>query len=151
MKAREIMTSHPATVTPADPVGLVAGLMYEHDCGCLPVVPAADGHGVLGVVTDRDLALRALGNGLPANTQVGEVMTREPATVSPDASLEDVETLMAERQIRRVLVVDAAGDIMGLIAQADLARAARKGPKPSPETLAWVIERISQPNAVPSR
>lgn len=147
MKARDIMTPHPASVTPTDTIQRVAQLMEEHDCGCLPIVSPQDSHSVLGVVTDRDIALRAVAEGRPADTPVNEVMTAEPSTVRPDAKLEEVEKAMTDRQVRRIVVVDDTGECVGIIAQADLARAARRGRKPTPESFANVVGRISQPVA----
>jgi CBS domain-containing protein len=119
--------------------------MAEHDCGCIPVVTAADQRSLVGVVTDRDIAIRAVAEGRPATTPVGEIMTPNPDCVTPDDDLERVEKLMSDRQIRRVVVVDDAGDCVGIIAQADLARAAKRSSDPSPKEMVDVLEKISQP------
>jgi CBS domain-containing protein len=136
MKARDLMTPDPAQVTPSDSLQRVSQLMAEHDCGCIPVVTAADQRSLVGVVTDRDIAIRAVAEGRPATTPVGEIMT---------PNLERVEKLMSDRQIRRVVVVDDAGDCVGIIAQADLARAAKRSSDPSPKEMVDVLEKISQP------
>ena len=145
MKARELMTPNPAQVSPSDTVQRVSQLMGEHDCGCIPVVNADDPRAVVGVVTDRDIALRAVAKGRPVTTPISEVMTPNPDCVSPDDDLSHVEKLMADRQIRRVVVVDGAGECVGIIAQADLARAAKRTQEPSPRDMVDVLEKISRP------
>ena len=80
MKARDLMTPEPARVTPSDSLQRVSQLMAEHDCGCIPVVTAADQRELVGVVTDRDIAIRAVAEGRPASTPVGEIMTPNEQT-----------------------------------------------------------------------
>lgn len=145
MKARDLMTPDPARVTPSDSLQRVSQLMLEHDCGCIPVVAAADQRALIGVVTDRDIAVRAVAEGRPVTTPIGEIMTTNPDVVAPDDDLDRVEKLMADRQIRRVVVVDGAGECVGIIAQADLARAAKRSNDPSPKEMVDVLEKISQP------
>ena len=145
MKARDLMTPDPAQVTPSDSLQRVSQLMAEHDCGCIPVVTAADQRSLIGVVTDRDIAVRAVAEGRPATTPIGEIMTANPDTVGPDDELSHVERLMSDRQIRRVVVVDDTGECVGIIAQADLARAAKRRREPSPREMVDVLEKISRP------
>lgn len=148
MKARDLMTPDPARVTPSDSLQRVSQLMLEHDCGCLPVVTAADQRAVVGVVTDRDIAVRAVAEGRLPTTPIGEIMTTNPDTVGPDDDLSHVERLMSDRQIRRVVVVDDTGECVGIIAQADLARAAKRKQEPSPKDMVDVLEKISRPGDV---
>ena len=145
MKARDLMTPDPAQVTPSDTLQRVSQLMAEHDCGCIPVVAAADQRSLLGVVTDRDIAIRAVAEGRPVTTPIGEIMTPNPDCVNPNDDIEQVEKLMADRQIRRVVVVDDTGECVGIIAQADLARASKRSSEPSPKEMVDVLEKISQP------
>jgi CBS domain-containing protein len=143
MRAREIMTDHPACCTPDDTVQQAARTMMDTDCGCLPVVDDVGTKHLVGVVTDRDLAVRALGEGKGADTRVREVMSASPSCCGPDADLREVERIMADRQVRRVPVVDERDCCVGMIAQADLARADREvGDHEVRET----IERISEPS-----
>ena len=121
--------------------------MAEHDCGLLPVVSPDDEHKLVGVITDRDIAIRGVARGRPADTPVRELMTSDPGSCPPDAKLEEVEKFMADRQVRRVVVTDADQHVMGIIAQADLARVARRGRKPTPESFADVVGKISEPEA----
>ena len=145
MKARDLMTPDPAQVTPSDSVQRVSQLMAEHDCGCIPVVTAADQRSLVGVVTDRDIAIRAVAEGRPVTTPIGEIMTPNPDCVNPNDDIQHVEKLMSDRQIRRVVVVDDTGECVGIIAQADLARAAKRSSEPSPKEMVDVLEKISQP------
>jgi CBS domain-containing protein len=148
MKARELMTPHPAQVNPTDTLQRVSQLMAEHDCGCIPVVNADGQRSVVGVITDRDIAVRAVAKGRPATTPVSEIMTPDPEIVGPDDDLDRVERLMSDKQIRRVVVVDDASEVVGIIAQADLARAAKRQQEPSPNDMVNVLEKISRPQQI---
>lgn len=145
MRAREIMTENPACVTADEPARRVAQLMAEYDCGCLPVVAGRDDKRVIGVVTDRDLALRGLAQGKGPDTPVRELMSAEPNTCLVDADVQDVERIMSDWQVRRVVVVDQDHRCVGMISQADLARAAEHGRGVSDREVARVVERISEP------
>lgn len=142
MQAREIMTPSPSCCSPDDSLQDVARTMRDQDCGAIPVV---DNGCVVGIVTDRDLAVRAIADGKNADTKVGEVITRDPCCCEPDADLRDVEKIMADSQVRRVPVVDADGCCVGIISQADLARAAFDGRQVSENEVAIVVERVSEP------
>jgi CBS domain-containing protein len=148
MRASEIMTANPACVTETDSALQVAQLMLEHDCGCLPVVAGEDDQHVVGVVTDRDLAIRGFARGKESHTPVRELMTSDPCCCSPGDDVHDVERAMADRQIRRIVVADDDGRCVGIIAQADLARAAARREKSgvSDRDVARVVERVSAPS-----
>ena len=146
MKAEEIMTRDPACCTPDDTAQEAARLMVENDCGCLPVVEDTETERVVGVVTDRDLAARGLAEGKGADTPVRELMSGNPSCCTPDADVEEVERIMAERQVRRVPVVDVQGCCVGMVAQADLARAGRGV---SDREVGRVVENVSQPTDRP--
>jgi CBS domain-containing protein len=145
MKVSDIMTREPACCTPDDTMKQAAHLMEENDCGCIPIVASGDDNRVIGVVTDRDIAVRGVGRGMKANAQVRDVMTGNVCSCSDDADVSEVERLMAEHQIRRVVVVDNGGRCVGMVAQADLARAAEQGRDVSAEEIGRVVERISEP------
>lgn len=146
MKAREIMTENPACITPESTSRQAARLMEENDCGSLPVVESEQSKRLVGVVTDRDLALRVLGRGLSPDTPVREVMSGgDVACVRADDSLDDVEKLMGKRQVRRIPVVDQENRVLGLIAQADLAR---ERESVGEKDFGKVIEKISEPAGV---
>ena len=122
MRARDIMTAHPAHVPPGDPIGAAAALMRELDVGIIPVV---DDHATLrlvGVVTDRDIVVRCVARHHEPGCSVRDHMTAHPVrAVYPDEPLDDVLATMERARIRRVPVVDDEGRLIGIIAQADLA------------------------------
>ena len=141
MRAQEMMTENPACCTPQDSVQDAARKMEDMDCGCLPVVSDLETKEIVGVVTDRDLACRCLGEGKGADTRVREVMSASPSCCTPDSDLDEVERIMAERQVRRVPVVDQNNCCVGIIAQADLARADAESSRDVRRT----VEQISEP------
>jgi CBS domain-containing protein len=145
MKVRDIMTENPACVTPDDSAQQAAQLMFDNDCGCIPVVEAADSGRVVGVVTDRDIAIRGVARKKGPNTKTRELMSSDVCCCSPDDDIKVAERIMADRQVRRVVVVDGAGCCCGVLAQADLAFAAERRRDVSDRELARVVERISQP------
>ena len=119
MKIREIMTNPAIRITQEEPVSVAARLLARYNVGSLPV---CTGEGKLcGVVTDRDLVTRCMASGiLPEKTTVGEIMTRGVVTVRPDADTVTAARLMAERQIRRLPVVEN-GRLCGMVSLGDLA------------------------------
>jgi CBS domain-containing protein len=145
MKAQELMTPDPACCTPDDRAERVAQLMADNDCGCIPVVASENDSRVVGVVTDRDIAVRGVAKGKGPETRVRELMTVDPYCCSVDDDVKDVERVMAERQVRRVVVVNGGRCCVGVIAQADLARAADRRREVTDLEVARIIERISEP------
>ena len=119
MKIREIMTYPAIRINQEEPVSVAARLLARYNVGSLPV---CTGEGKLcGVVTDRDLVTRCMASGiLPEKTTVGEIMTRGVVTVRPDADTVTAARLMAERQIRRLPVVEN-GRLCGMVSLGDLA------------------------------
>jgi CBS domain-containing protein len=146
MQVRELMTSNPACCAPDDTVQAAARSMRDADCGCLPVVDDPASRHVVGVVTDRDIAIRAMADGLGPDTRVRDVMTANPACCGPDADVREVERIMADRQVRRVPVVDDANCCVGMVAQADLARDGRDF---DDHEVRQTLERISAPDRRP--
>lgn len=144
MRASELMTPNPSCCTPDDTVQTAARGMKAADCGCLPVVDDVGSRHLVGVVTDRDIAIRALADGLGPDTRVRDVMTANPACCGPDADVREVERIMADRQVRRVPVVDDRDCCVGMIAQADLARHEREV---DDHEVRQTLERISEPEA----
>lgn len=143
MNASDIMTPSPACCSPNDSLQDAAQIMRDSDCGAVPVVN--DGR-IVGIVTDRDLALRALAEGKGADTKVGDVSTTDLCCCNPGDDIRDVQKMMAEKQIRRIPVVDADGCCIGIVSQADLALAAMNGERVSESEVAMVVEHISKPN-----
>lgn len=122
MNCHEVMTKDPICCEALASAAQAAQLMQTHDVGSIPVVENDSNKRLIGIVTDRDLALRVVGESRNADTtQVAEVMTRNPVTCSPDDKLNDALMSMSQYQLRRMPVVDASGQIVGIIAQADVA------------------------------
>lgn len=145
MKARDIMTENPACITPMTTAREAARLMEEHDVGSLPVVESENNRKLVGVVTDRDLALRVVGRGESGDTPVRGAMSVNVHTCRPDESLDDIEKAMASYQVRRIPIIDDDGRVIGMVAQADLARELRAvGAK----DLGKMLEKISEPAGV---
>lgn len=125
MKVKEIMTESPAYVTLNASLHDVAQKMSENDCGIIPVIETEENKTPIGVITDRDLSLRTIAhNKNPLNMIAGEVMTEFVVSVKPEMSVEECVSTMEKNMIRRVLVVDDAGKLKGIVAQADIARMA---------------------------
>ena len=118
MRLRDLMTTDVRTCAPDTPVSEVARTMEEADCGFVPVV---DGGRVAGVITDRDIVLRAVARGRDIRTTTArECMTSPAVTVGPDTDAHAAADLMADKQIRRLCVVDG-GRLVGVVALGDLA------------------------------
>lgn len=117
------MTSKPASCTPTDTVATAAQLMKSKDVGPVPVINDSSERRVVGIVTDRDLTVKVLAEGLdPKATTVDEVMTRYPICCREDEDLDSALRLMSMNQIRRIPVVDRNFRLTGIISQADVAR-----------------------------
>lgn len=142
MQVKDIMTSDPACCVPGDTVQQAAQAMKENDCGLLPVVESEQSNRLIGLVSDRDLALRVLAQGRGPDTPVRDAMTDGPDAAHPDDDIGRVEQIMTSSQVRRVPVIDQNGSVVGIVAQADLARA-RRGV--SDRKVGEVVEKISQP------
>ena len=140
MKAADIMTKNPCFCSSNDSIASVAKTMRDNDCGAVPIV---DNGRVVGIVTDRDLVVRGLATGTNASAMVGEIATRNLCSVRTDSDVKDIERLMSDNQVRRVLVMD--GDkCVGIVSQADLARAIERGDGISDREVGIVVERISE-------
>jgi CBS domain-containing protein len=117
----DVMTSSPQTVEPSATVAEAAKLMRDNDVGSLPVV---EGGKLTGVVTDRDITVRAVAEGKdPQSTKVAEVISKDLVTIDPQQDLEEALRLMARHQVRRLPVVEEDGRLVGIVAQADVAEA----------------------------
>jgi CBS domain-containing protein len=144
MLAKEIMTPDPQCCTPDDTLRDAARLMADYDCGCLPVVDDKDGKQVVGVLTDRDIAVRGVARGKTPDSKVNDVMSPAPACCFAEDEVEEVERIMAEKQVRRVPVLDRDERVVGMIAQADLARNDRAA---SDRDVGRLVEKISEPTS----
>ncbi len=140
MRVEEIMTTDPSTVTPETPINEAAVIMKDQNVGMLPVVEAEGSTKLIGVITDRDIAIRHVAEGHNTNTcPVSEAMPESFTTCRPSDDVQDVMTLMGKEQVRRIPIVDERGSLVGVVAQADVARFG--GDRAAGST----VEKISQP------
>ena len=117
---QEIMTSNPSTIEPNQSVVEAARIMKQEDAG---VVPVTENGRLTGMVTDRDIAIRVVAEGKdPQSTTVGEVASTNLVTLDPQQDLDEALRLMAQHQVRRLPVVEEDGRLVGVVAQADIAR-----------------------------
>ena len=116
MNVRDVMTANPRTVAPNDSIQRAATVMKEVDTGFVPIVENGK---VVGVVTDRDIVVRAVAAG-SYNKPVRDIATRDFVSVRSDATTRDVEKLMSQKQVRRLPVVDN-GQLVGIVSLGDLA------------------------------
>jgi CBS domain-containing protein len=140
MKVQDLMTKNPACSTPDMDLTKVAKMMAEHNVGAIPVVDNKDSKKVVGIITDRDITVRCVAEErMPSQMTVGEVMSSPIVTVQQDASVDEVTRLMENNMVRRVPVVDAQGNVCGIVAQADIAL------RTSDRTVGDTVEKISRP------
>jgi CBS domain-containing protein len=138
----DVMTRGVRTLTPHDSVISAAQAMEEMDVGAIPV---CDGDHLVGMVTDRDIVLRAVAhNRANDQTTLGDVMTAEPLWCYDDQSVDDVIEAMREAQLRRMPVVDRSQQLVGIVSLGDLAVKADEG------QAGEALEQISEP-AAPAR
>ena len=141
MKARELMTGNPECVTREDTLQRAASIMRDRDIGAVPVVADTDSRKLVGIVTDRDIAVRHVAEGHNGECRVEEAMTAgSVATAREDDEVDRVMELMRQHKVRRIPVVDGKDQVVGMIAQADLALEAR-----DESEVERTVERISEP------
>ncbi len=132
---RDVMTANPTSCEPSTTIVEAAKVMAQEDVGPVPIV---EGGRVVGLVTDRDLVVRVLAEGRdPNSTTIGEIASADLVTVEPDNDLDEALKLMSQNQVRRLPVVEG-GQLVGIVAQADVARAADE------EKTGEVVQDISQ-------
>ena len=134
-QVRDLMTPGPTTCERSTTVVEAARVMASEDVGPVPIV---DGGRLVGIVTDRDIVVRVVAEGQdPSSATIGDIASSDLVTVQPDMDLQEAERLMADKQVRRLLVTE--GDrLVGIVAQADLARALDE------ERTGEVVQQISQ-------
>lgn len=122
MKVHDVMTPRPTCCTPDTSVVRAARLMADLDCGSLPVVGDLASRTPVGLITDRDIVIRAVARARnPAELIVHDCMTRPAITITAETRLDECVKLLELHQIRRVIVVDHGGHVVGIVAQADIA------------------------------
>jgi CBS domain-containing protein len=140
MKVQDIMTGEPRTLTPESTAQEAAQLMKEMDTGVIPVVESSTSKKLVGVVTDRDIAVRLVAEGKSATSRVSDVMSSgRLATCAPTDDVDRVMETMSREQVRRIPIVDERGTLVGIVAQADIVR------KADAKKAERTVEKISQP------
>ncbi len=143
-KCRDVMSKDPACCVPSDTAADAARLMKQMDIGPVPVVTDQQSKKLVGIITDRDLALRVVAEGRdPNRTRLEDIMTQPVAECSPDDDLEQAIQAMEARQVRRLPVTDDSGRIVGIISLADIALRIHESRK-----TAEVVEEISKPKVM---
>ena len=117
MNIRDVMTPNPRTVSPADSIQSAACIMRDEDTGVVPIV---DNGRAVGVVTDRDIVVRAVADGGQLSRTVGEIATSAVVCASPDMSTREAAQLMSDHQVRRLPVVEN-DRLVGIVSIGDLA------------------------------
>ena len=139
MNVREVMTTNPRCVSPNDTIQIAARIMKEEDTGVVPIVE--NGRPV-GVITDRDIVIRAVADGSQANKPVREIATGDLVCATPDMSTREATKIMSERQIRRLPVVEN-DRLVGIISLGDIAVKEGKDSRTG-ETLEQISEGVKK-------
>jgi len=139
IRCSEIMTSNVTTATRDMTLQAAAIMMRDGDMGSVPVVEEGK---LVGIVTDRDIVVRSIADGLDALSPVGEAMTTEIFSVRPDDFVFEAIRMMGDKQVRRVPVVGGDGALAGIISMADIALEME-----DEHEIAEALEEISQPGS----
>ncbi len=142
-RCRDIMSKDPACCLAGESTAKAAQVMRDRNVGILPIVRDRQDKDLIGVVTDRDLALKVVAEGRdPNHTIIASVMSHPPIVCSPDDAYQKTLRTMERLQIRRVPVVDYAGRLLGMVSQADIALRV-----PDARETAEMVREISRPAA----
>ena len=137
MDIRSVMTANPATCTPDATLRQAAQMMKDHDCGQIPVV--GQDRQPVGVITDRDIAVRGVAKGFGPDTPVRELMTNDIVSARDDDDVEEAANRMSEAQVRRLPVIDQDQRLCGIVSLGDLAR------ETDEDCAGEALEGVSQP------
>ena len=138
MMIKELMTENPQAAQVNDPIMSVAKMMKDLNVGFMPIL---DSNKLVGVITDRDIVIRAIAGGMDFNTPVSDIMSTDLHVISPNDDVEDAADMMEEFQIRRLPVVDENNNLVGILSLGDIA--VRMGDL---EEAGEILEEISQPS-----
>ncbi|HEX8154402.1 MAG TPA: CBS domain-containing protein [Thermoanaerobaculia bacterium] len=134
---RDVMTANPQSVSEKDSVLEVARIMRDADTGIVPVV---DGRKIIGMVTDRDIVVRAIADGRNiGDVRVNEIMTKHVRSVTEDTSVDEVLNLMSSAQVRRVPVVNGSNELVGIVSMGDISTNTNRDGK-----VGQTVENISE-------
>jgi CBS domain-containing protein len=133
---KDLMTKNPCSIDADKPVAYAAKMMRDEDVGLAPIV---EGDHLVGTVTDRDITIRVVAEGKdPESTKVKDVASIDLVTVYPQQDLDEALQLMTKHKVRRLPVIEEGGRLVGVVAQADVARSV------GGEQTGRVVEQISQ-------
>lgn len=138
MKVQDIMSTPVHSIQPSDSIAAAARSMSEHDVGILPVV---EGQKLVGILSDRDIAVRAVARSAAPESLVRRIMTEKVASCLPEDSIEDALKTMSDEQIRRLPVCNAEGLMVGIVTLADAAQR-----DPDKREVGEALEEISEPS-----
>ncbi len=144
-RVEQVMSKEPRCCRSGDVLSEAARILWEDDCGVVPVIASDGSNRLIGIVTDRDLCMAAYTQGRRlAELPVSTAMSSDPVTCAPSNTLEDAAAAMRRAQVRRLPVVDEAGQVLGILSLADLAREAarRTGASARSEAFASVGETL---------
>ena len=153
MNVSKIMSQNVQSCRPGDNLETAAGIMWNHDLGCLPVLNAA--HEIVGMITDRDICMACYTQGLPPrNIRVSAAMSQAVFSCRPDETVNDVAEKLSSHQVRRLPVLESDGKMVGIVSLHDLAREAEReiGLKKQEISVADVVNTLAlicQPREVP--
>lgn len=153
MRVADVMTRNVACVRASDTCAAAVRIMWDRDCGAVPVLDD-EGARVVGMVTDRDICIACWSHDRPPQgILVSEAMTRDVHSCSPNDSIAKAEDVMRTRQVRRVPVLEAGERLVGLISLADIVRSAHTPGHPTdkgiePEQLTETLATICEPRPV---
>jgi CBS domain-containing protein len=136
MKVSEVMTREVQTVSPDQAAQEAASFMLQADAGSIPVT---EGDRLVGMITDRDIAVRGIAKGLGPDTPVRELMTRDIVCVRMDEDCDEAANKMSEAQVRRLPVIDDQQNLCGIVSLGDLAR------ETDSDAAEQALEGVSQP------
>lgn len=140
-KCSDVMTPDPVTCEPGDLIARAAEIMKRENVGAVPVVESRASQRLVGIVTDRDIVLRVVAEGRSVEgAHVRDAMTGSPAYCREHEDVSHAVGYMAERQVRRMPIVDAEGRLRGIISQADVATRVNQD-----KTTGEMVEAISDP------
>ena len=155
MRVNELMTTSVASVCAGQPLSEAARLMWECDCGALPVVDDTTGR-VVAMITDRDICMASWSkNRSPGDISVAETMSRELYRCAPTDSVSSAEELMRSKQVRRVPVTDESGKLVGILSLADIVTESQQirrgdGGELASAVITSTLAKICRPHGVPS-
>ncbi|MFL6728313.1 MAG: CBS domain-containing protein [Sphingomicrobium sp.] len=136
MKVRDVMTRNVQTVQPDQRVQEAASFMLSADAGSIPVT---EGERLIGMITDRDIAVRGIAKGMGPDTPVRDLMSNDIVCAREDDNVEEIASKMSEAQVRRLPVIDGQQRLCGIVSLGDLSR------ETDDDTAGQALEGVSQP------